>query len=60
MFQDSIVEGIDRLEELRQKDASLIGPLQVPETLLMNADEERKAKIKMIQLEHERLRQVRL
>ena len=58
LFQDSLVEGVDKLEELRQKDASQLGPLQVPEELLQNADEERKDKIKLIQLEHEKLRQV--
>jgi hypothetical protein len=59
VFQDSIVEGVDKLEELKEKDASLTGPLQVPEDLVNNADQETKAKIKMIQLEHEKLRQVR-
>jgi len=57
-FQDSIVQGVDNLEELRADDIARKSPLQVPPEMLENATPEVKEKIRKIQFEHERIRQV--
>ena len=57
-FKDSLVQGEDRLEELRNENVARRSPLQIPPSLLQKADPESAEKIRKIQFEHERLRQV--
>ena len=57
-FKDSLVQGEDRLEELRSENVARRSPLQIPPSLLRKADPESAEKIRKIQFEHERLRQV--
>ncbi len=56
LFQDSIVQGVDELQKLRDLDSASMAPLKVPPELL--DDPERREKLRQIQFEHERLRQV--
>jgi len=57
-LQDSIVLGTDILEKLRAEDLARRSPLQVPPEMVEKASPEIREKIRKIQFEHEKLRQV--
>lgn len=55
-YLDSISQGVDSLDELKAKDAEMIGPLVVPKDLL--EDSTNREIVKQIQLDHEKMRQL--